>query len=661
MLAAGMPGLDQDRRQAKRRVARHASPADLPRLARPLAIGLKTPVGKVVGQVRWIDSNELLLLTPGRVAEAGDVPARIALSSAEFADVTLRVLQGEDPWSTAGGVLQVARWMPKDDETRARLEAFMRETNAIVFGVDYAHPRSTNERQLAATEAKKKELEREALKALRERLAGELGEGAARLASVVRRNRAWTRAAAATGLLIGAVLGLLGNDFRLLRVLLWRVDPARAIELGVLEGAALAGEDFGGADIDLVKFRDSRLVGASFRRASLDHADFTGADLRRADLRGAKLTDAVMVNASLAGTRFAGADLRGAAIRGDLAAADLRGALFDATTSWPSPEPAFGALGPAARAAGATVRDVSADGWDLSGANLEGAELQRVSLKGARLDDARLGDALLVGVSLGEASLARADLRGATLREAVLDGANLSDGRLERADLAGAGLAGARLPRARAAEVNLTRAVLANADLSQADLRRAKLVKADLRAASLLDAVLLGSDLRGALLDGATFTGAVIDVHTVLPEHANPAILGLRVLGRGAVLPSLALPEGTDLAEQDLAGATLLGLRAPGASLRGANLAGTNLNGADLRRAELSSAAMARAQLQSANLGDARLVNADLSGANLSGANLAGADLSAARLGGAKFTGARANAATRWPAGRAPAGVQALP
>lgn len=642
-------------------MVRHASPADLPRLARPLAIGLKTPVGKVVGQVRWIDTAELLLLTPGRVVEPGDLPARIALSSAEYADVTLRVLQVEDPWSTVGGVLQVARWMPKDEETKARLEAFMRQTNAIVFGIDYAHPRSTNERQLAATEAKKKEADRETLKALREKLAGELGVATGRLASVVRRNRAWTLAAALTGILLGGLLGLLGNDFRLLRVLLWRVDPARAIELGVLEGAALAGEDFSGANIDLVKFRESRLVGASFRSASLDHADFTGADLRRADLRQAKLTDAVMVNASLTGARFAGADLRGAAIRGDLGAADFRGALFDATTSWPSPEPALGALGPGARAAGAAVHDVTADGWDLSGANLEGADLQRVSLKGAKLEAAKLGGALLAGVNLSEAGLARADLRGATLREVALDGANLSDGQLENAALPGASLAGARLPRARAAGIDLTRAALGNADLSQADLRGAKLVEADLRAANLIDAILLGGNLGGAKLDGARLAGAVIDTHTVLPEGANPVSLALRVLGPGAVLPSLVLPEGSDLADQDLGGATLLALRAPGASLRGANLGATNLSGADLQRADLSGATLARAQLQSANLGDARLVNADLTGANLSGANLAGADLSAARLGGARFTGARANAATRWPAGRAPAGVQAVP
>ncbi|MBM4369081.1 MAG: pentapeptide repeat-containing protein, partial [Deltaproteobacteria bacterium] len=323
---------DPDRRQVRRRVTRHASSADLPRLPRSLAIGLKTPVGKVVGQVRWIDTAELLLLTPGRVAETGDLPARIALSNAEFADVTLRVLQTEDPWSTVGGVIHVARWMPKDDDTKARLEAFMRQTNAIVFGVDYSHPRSTNERQLAATEAKKKEADREALKALRERLAGELGMATDRLASVMRRNRAWTLAAALAGIFLGALLGLLGNDFRVLRVLLWRLDPARAIELGVLEGAALAGEDFSGATIDLVKFRESRLVGASFRGAALDHADFTGADLRRADLRQAKLTDAVIVNASLAGARFAGANLRGAAIRGDLG-----GRTFAAHCSTPPP------------------------------------------------------------------------------------------------------------------------------------------------------------------------------------------------------------------------------------------------------------------------------------------------------------------------------------
>ncbi len=661
MLSVGMPNRDQDRRQTRRRVARHASPADLPRLPRPLAIGLKTPVGKVVGQVRWIDTFELLLLTPGRVAEAGEIPARIALSTTDFADVTLRVLQVEDPWSTAGGVLQVARWMPKDDETLARLEAFMRSTNAIVFGIDYAHPRSTNERQLAATEAKKKEIEREALAALRGRHSGELAESTSRHASVVRRNRAFTLGAGLSGLLLGAVLGLLGDDFRLLRVLLWRVDPARAIELGVLEGATLAGEDFSGAKIDLVKFRESRLVGASFRGASLDHADFTGADLRRADLREAKLTDSVIVNSALAGARFAGADLRGAAIRADLAAADLRGALFDGTTSWPSPEPAFGAFGPSARAAGASVEDVVADGWDLTGANFEGAELHRVSLKGARLDAARLGGALLVGVNFREASLTRADLRRATLREAHLDGANLSDAQLDAADLAGASLTGARLARARAAGVNLTGSALGSADLSQADLRGARLVGADLRAAGLLDALLLGADLTGARLDGARLAGAVVDTRTKLPEGAHRAALGLRVLGPGAALPSLVLPENSDLVDQDLAGATLLGLRAPAAAMRGVNLSAANLNGADLQRADLSGASLDRTQLQSANLVDARLVSANLSGANLSGANLAGADLSAARLAGAKFTGARANAATRWPGGRAPVGIQAVP
>jgi isoamylase len=109
-----------------------------------------------------------------------------------------------------------------------------------------------------------------------------------------------------------------------------------------LTGARLDGADLSEAELEAAVLVRARLAGARLARVRATEADFDGADLAGADLSEADLSSAVFDSAVLSGARLEGAtlfgaDLRGADLRGtQLSRVDLRTALYDGRTRWPS-------------------------------------------------------------------------------------------------------------------------------------------------------------------------------------------------------------------------------------------------------------------------------------------------------------------------------------
>lgn len=96
-------------------------------------------------------------------------------------------------------------------------------------------------------------------------------------------------------------------------------------------------------DLDRVRLAGMRMDGldmsnASLVRASLEESKFAGANLDYVDLSKANLRNADLSLASVFETNLWKADLRGANLAGcrGIAMANLRGAVYDADTSWPS-------------------------------------------------------------------------------------------------------------------------------------------------------------------------------------------------------------------------------------------------------------------------------------------------------------------------------------
>lgn len=141
-----------------------------------------------------------------------------------------------------------------------------------------------------------------------------------------------------------------------------RIPPGTDLRDANLRGAELSmadlsrvdltGADLTGADAGWSMLDGARLVGAKLRWAHLAQSQLVGAGLRRADLREAYLGGANLTNADLREADLRGADLVGyKLIRGTpwlptrLDGADLRRALYDASTKLPFSEDEAGRRG----------------------------------------------------------------------------------------------------------------------------------------------------------------------------------------------------------------------------------------------------------------------------------------------------------------------------
>ena len=165
-------------------------------------------------------------------------------------------------------------------------------------------------------------------------------------------------------------------------------------------GASITEAELTRSNFDEANFRgatltDTRIEGASLRRACLDQVDAArlrasdGTDLSEASLRWARLDGATFAQSILIGARFTESDLTRASFAearlegAELLAVDARGASF------------AGAIMSAASLAGSNLLGVRFEGTrlnlsDLSGSNLYGAELWRADVTDARLDGANV-------------------------------------------------------------------------------------------------------------------------------------------------------------------------------------------------------------------------------------------------------------------------------
>ncbi len=289
-------------------------------------------------------------------------------------------------------------------------------------------------------------------------------------------------------LVCGFVLGQAPVQLQTFRV--WQVRAMSALGAVAPE---LPGASLDQADLARLSLRGIDWTGASLALADLEGTDLEQAVLVGADLRGANLQGAILFGADLTGAQLQGANLRAtllhaAVVKAERRGVDFTGAVYNVDTEWGESGPPQGALGPAAKAAGAQLAELAIVDADLNYADLTGADLRE-----AELPRASLFAAELVGADLSEA-----DLRGANLDQAELRSAKASGARLSKARFVGADLR----------ELDLTRASLIGADLRQAILENAVLREADLQQANLRGARLCGADLTGANLTGVDLVDA---------------------------------------------------------------------------------------------------------------------------------------------------------
>ena len=184
---------------------------------------------------------------------------------------------------------------------------------------------------------------------------------------------------------------------------------------------------------------------------------------------------------------------------------------------------------------GSNLRGANLSGVDLNGRDLSGSDLTNAILKGTKLKGANLTGANLTGADLTRAELNKANLtdavltsanlNNATLSDANLIGANLTRAELNKANLSGAELTGAKLISAKLNNANLTNtrindkggggsnwdnADLIGADLSGASLKNVLLQTVDFTNANLTDALLVSNDWRGTRFTKANLTDTVL-------------------------------------------------------------------------------------------------------------------------------------------------------
>ena len=264
-------------------------------------------------------------------------------------------------------------------------------------------------------------------------------------------------------------------------------DPAlRGLEDGAVRKPIPAGH----TDFSEAVLRNTRLVRADMRNATLAGADLGGADLSGADLRDADLNDAVLTDAVTENTHFIGANLKGTLSDqpAGLLVSDLQeplAVLIAKHERW-------------VRSQGHQGAQLDLSGFDLRNAPpLAGTELGAV-----KASDSVLYGLELTGIGLAAAQLDRADLRSCNLRGADLRGISLKGARLTNSDMRDCRLGPLVVKDGQRIVSHLERAILRNVDLRGADLREAVLCGADLSHANLTDARLDDADLEGAQLTG---------------------------------------------------------------------------------------------------------------------------------------------------------------
>jgi uncharacterized protein YjbI with pentapeptide repeats len=246
----------------------------------------------------------------------------------------------------------------------------------------------------------------------------------------------------------------------------------------------------GRTDISEAVLRNTRLVRADMRKATLAGADLGGADLSGADLRDADLNDAVLTDTVTENTHFVGANLKGTL--NDQPAGLLVSDLDE----------------PLAALIAKHERWVRSQGHQGAQLDLSGFDLRTAPpLAGIELAAVKAGDSVfygldLTGIGLAAAQLDRADLRSCNLRGADLRGISLRGARLSNSDMRDCRLGPLVVKDGQRIVSHLERAILRNVDLRGADLREAVLRGADLSNANLADARLDGTDLEGTQLAG---------------------------------------------------------------------------------------------------------------------------------------------------------------
>lgn len=165
-------------------------------------------------------------------------------------------------------------------------------------------------------------------------------------------------------------------------------------------GASGTRADFTAATLTAASFAAARLPQARFRRAVLTAVDFTAADMRDADMSGAKAADARLADANLTRLRAG----QGA----DFSNADFRRCMAD------------GSIWKGATLAKACFQQASLVRGRFPEAILLGTMFDRCNLAQAVFEDARMSGAILTRANLLRATFDRADLT-----DVSFDGANL--------------------------------------------------------------------------------------------------------------------------------------------------------------------------------------------------------------------------------------------
>lgn len=230
----------------------------------------------------------------------------------------------------------------------------------------------------------------------------------------------------------------------------------------------------------------------------------------------------------------------------------------------------------------------------------KGAKSWNLWRKCSAVGEITLDGVELNGVNLDEYDLSKVSLRNSRITHCSFKGADLIQANLQYSFIQNNDFSHAKLIAANLCNTDLSNSILFMANMLTASTRNARLENIDFRGHDISGLMLRDISLAGSNLEGQQL--ARVDL-------SNSNLEGVNL--QGADLTS-ALFNNANLTNADMRGATL-----GGTFFKGANLSGMDLSNMDLSKSDFSGANLTHCDLRSANATKTKLVGTNITGAKL--------------------------------------------
>lgn len=298
-------------------------------------------------------------------------------------------------------------------------------------------------------------------------------------------------------------------------------------------------------------------------------------------------------------------------------------------------------VSPGANLSGLNLDRVTANGWDLTGANFTTTTFNRTNLKGVKLDNANFDRAKLVSATFANGTAKNTNLEQVlVVQDSKFDGLDLTGSTFPRPiQVAKFALANCKLPGTRLRDYTLSPegVTFENCDLSRADFTGAKFANVSTFSgndisyttfpggpspARFTGGKMVGTDLRGFTGNGTQFQNVDMTNANLSNANLSNATFDHCIL-KGATMDKIRL-NVANILWSNLDGVTLTG--------------GAELLNIDMQMSEMSNADLTGARFM-AKLLSCRIRNSKLNGVDFSGSSYEGTDFMFTDFRQARFNG----------------------